>query len=298
MNAARHRPAGTTLVELLVATTLAGVLSGAAVVAVVRVRRTAADQTERALARAQLVQAAAVLAHELRAAVHTPGPDDGRDLLEVSDSAIDLRTPVGGSVACTVAPAPGGSTVELAPAAAGVGWWSATPRPGDAALVYDPGPRPGADDDAWRERAVVGATAGGCTTGPFATPGLTATPWRLALAGPSLPATVARGAPVRVLRRRRYALYRGGDAQWALGMREWDATGPAAVQPVAGPFEPPARGGLQVTAWDSTGAPVAPGDDRTAMLAVRLLAGRRRLGVEWRDSARVVVRPAGAGGAP
>jgi type II secretory pathway pseudopilin PulG len=288
---------GATLAELLVAAAVGGVVSTAAVVALVRVRRSAAVETERALARAQLAQAAGVLAHELRGAALAPGADDGGDLLEARDTAVDVRAAVGGSVACAAGADGAGSWVALAPAGPGAGWWAAAPRAGDAALVHDPGALPGAADDAWRERAVLAADAGGawCAGGPYAALGA-GPAWRLALAAPALPATAAAGAPVRVVRRRRYALYRGGDGLWALGVREWDAGGPQGVQPLAGPFEPPEAGGMRAAVRDSAGAVVAPDAPGAAEVEVRLLAVRRRLGAAWRDSAGVRVRPAGAGG--
>jgi hypothetical protein len=109
---------------------------------------------------------------------------------------------------------------------------------------------------------------------------------------------VGAGAPVRVLRRRRYTLYQGGDQRWVVGVREWDAAGPQGVQPLAGPFEPAAAGGMRVTVRDGAGAVVPAGAAGAAEVEVRLLAVRRRLGAAWPDSARVRVRPAGAGWAP
>jgi len=290
-----------TLAELLVAAVVGGVVSTAAVVTAVRVRRASAVEGERALARAQLAQAAAVLAAELRGVAPGPGSADGGDLAEASDSAVDVRAGVGASVACVVTATGGGSSVDLAAGGVGVGWWSAPPRAGDVALVHDPSALPGAADDVWHERTVAAATtgAGVCTTGAFAPLGAGAgTRWRLALAGAALPSTVGAGAPVRVLRRRRYALYRAGDGLWYLGMREWDGAGPSGVQPLAGPFDALVAGGMRVVARDAAGAVVAPGSPAAvAEVEVRLVATRRRLGAAWRDSVRVVVRPVGGGGA-
>jgi hypothetical protein len=298
--------AGLTIAELLVAAAVGGVVSTGAVLAVVRVGRASALDAERAQARAQLAQAAAVLAHELGAAAldagGADGTADGGDVAEASDSAVEVRALVGGSVVCAVGGAAGGaSAVELAPEAAGVAWWAAAPRAGDVALVHDPGALPGRADDAWRERAVVDVTSGAavCGAGPFAAYGAGGgARWRLALAAPALPATVGAGAPVRVLRRRRYALYRAGDQRWYLGAREWDADGPQGVQPLAGPFAPPEAAGMRVTVRDTAGAAVGLRGAGAAEVEVRLLALRQHLGVAWRDSVGVRVRPAGGGWAP
>jgi type II secretory pathway pseudopilin PulG len=294
-----RRCAGFTLAELLVAGVVGGVVSTAAVVTAVRVRQSAAAVAGRALARAQLAQAAAVLAHELRGAALAAGPDDGADLREATDTAVEVRTVVGGAVACAVLPsAAGGSVVELAGAGAGVGWWSTLPRVGDVALVHDAGD-PSDGDGTWRERVVVAADVAGCVAGPFDALRAPGEPrWRLTLAAPALPASVRTGAPVRVVRRRRYTLYRGGDGLWAFGMRDWDAGGPSGVQPVAGPFAPPADGGMRVVVRDRAGAAVAPGAPDAAEVEVRFVAGGWRRDALPGDSARVRVRPAGAGWAP
>ncbi len=290
--------------ELLVAAALGGVVTTAAVLTAVRVRRAAALEAARAQARAQLAQGVGVLAHELGAAALGPGASDadGADVAEASDTALDVRAVVGGSVVCSAGGgAGGGSEIDLAPEAGGVAWWAARRRAGAGARVHAPGASRGRADVAWRERGVVGAAAGAavCGAGPFALPGAgVGSGWRLALGGPALPATVGAGAPVRVLRRRRYALYQGGDHRWYVGAREWDAGGPQGVQPLAGPFAPPAEGGMRVVVRDTGGAAVGLGGAGAAELEVRLLAVRQQLGVAWRDSAGMRVRPVGGGWAP
>lgn len=292
---------GYTLVELLVAAVVGGLVSTAAVVTGARVRRAAAEQAERVQARAQLAQAAAVLGTEL-GGVATGSAPEGADVVEASDSVLEVRATVGGGVACTVgAGAGGGSVLDVGASGAGVGWWEATPGAADVVLVHDPGVDPGAGDDVWHARAATGATtgAGVCAGSPFVMGG-GAPSWRLALAPPALPATVGMGAPVRVLRRRRYALYRAGDGLWYLGMREWDAGGWNGVQPLAGPFDALGDGGMRVVVQDRAGAVRAAGAPMPvgAEIDVRFRASRRRGMASWRDSARVVVRTAGDGGAP
>lgn len=302
----RRARRGYTLVELLVAVVVGGLVSTAAVVTGARVRRAAGEQMARAQGRAQLAQAGAVLAAELGGAATggAPGAPEGADLAEASDSAIEVRAAVGGGVACAVgAGAGGGSVVEVGAVGAGVGWWAAAPGVADVVLAHDPGTDPGGADDVWHARAVTGATtgAGVCAGSPFAAGGVGGgASWRLTLAAPAVPATVQVGAPVRVLRRRRYALYRAGDGLWYLGLREWDAGGWEGVQPLAGPFDALRDGGMRVTVRDRVGvarvagAPMPSG----AEVEVRLQATRRRGGAAWRDSVRVVVRTLGDGGVP
>ncbi len=67
---------------------------------------------------------------------------------------------------------------------------------------------------------------------------------RLRLFAGSLDATVTPGAPVRVGRRGRLALYYAGRGEWMLGWRRCHAGACGVVQPVAGPLRSPGAGGL------------------------------------------------------
>jgi hypothetical protein len=91
--------------------------------------------------------------------------------------------------------------------------------------------------------------------------------------------------------RRRYALYRGGDGQWALGARAWEGTGFGAPQPAVGPLAAHASGGLAVRALDASGAPVAaPADAHVAGVEAMLRAERGAGARRWTDSAHLVLR--------
>jgi hypothetical protein len=65
-----------------------------------------------------------------------------------------------------------------------------------------------------------------------------------------VPAGVLAGAPLRVGRWGRLRLYRDGTGAWMLGWQRCAAEGSTCgpVQPVAGPLESPARGGLRIRA--------------------------------------------------
>jgi hypothetical protein len=291
---------GYTLAELLVAAIAGGLVSATAVALGARTRSATGREAARAAARAQLRTAVSVVSAELADAGSDAAPD-GADLAELSDSAVDVRATIGGSVVCATTAGPGtGSTLDLAASRPGLAWWSAQPRDGDVVLVHDLGPAPGPADDAWTARAVRGAVPAStaCAGSPFAG-AAGETPWRLTLDGPPLPARIAAGAPVRVLRRRRYALYRGGDNLWALGLREWEAGGWQGVQPLAGPFDAPSAGGMRVTVRGAGGTPWAGGTlPAGAEVTVTFAASRRWGARAWRDSARAVVRLRGDGVAP
>ncbi|MGZ9244896.1 MAG: type IV pilus modification PilV family protein [Gemmatirosa sp.] len=295
----RARRGGVTLPTVLVGLTLSVLVVALLGGQMVALLRHAHRLHARQQARAQLAQAAEVLASELHGAAAAPSPTDVADLLLVTDSAVEVRAPIGGGAACTVGP----DVVELLDAhAAGApvaSWWSDAPDVGDVAHVHDEGAQPTWRDDAWHARdvAAVEHSVGACAAGPLA-------PWRgggahlrLLLAGAPLPATVGAGAPVHVTRRRRYVHYRAGDGTWQLGQRAWSG-GAGALQPVAGPLATRAVAGLVIAAFDAWGAPIAApavGVPARLEIAVRVehAAGTGR----WRDSVLVRV-PLDTGHAP
>ncbi len=295
----RHLRAGFTLPGLLVGLGLSVLVVGLLGSQMVALIRHAHRLHAREQARAQLTQAAAVLSAELRDAVASPSTTDPGDLLLVVDSAVEVRAPIGGGVACAV----GADAVEMLDAVASgappVSWWNDAPDVGDVVHLHDDGPQPTWRDDAWHARVVTAIEhgLGVCAAGPFAVWRGAGAHLRLRLAGAPLPPTMVAGAPVRVTRRRRYVHYRAGDGAWQLGQREW--TGAAGtLQPVAGPLGTRAAAGLVVRALDVSGGPVGP---LSAVTAARLEIG---LAVEhafperrWRDSATVRV-PLDTGGAP
>lgn len=282
---------GTSLPAVLVGLTLSALVVSLLGSAMVGLLRHAHRLHAREQARAQLGQAAGVLAAELQGAAAAPSPTDVGDLLLVSDTAVEVRAPVGGGVACAV----GADLVELLESspvgAPAVGWWSDAPEPGDVAHVHDDGAQPTWRDDAWHAREVVAVerSVTACVTGPFATWRAPGAQLRLRLAGAPLPATVTAGAPVRVTRRRRYVHYRAGDGTWQLGQREW-STSVGALQPVAGPLaaRTAVAPGLSIAA---VGAPDVARLELVARVEQRVLRGT------WRDSA-VVVAPLDTGRAP
>jgi prepilin-type N-terminal cleavage/methylation domain-containing protein len=276
------RRAGFSLVELLVAVTLLGVVLGAVVSLAVAQQRAHVALEGRRAARGQLRDAALLLARELRSVA-----DDAGDLRAAHDTLLDLVATTGGSVACAVA---GPETVELPPAEppeTALTWWVAAPRPGDLALVLDAGAAPGEADDRWLALDVVAAvpSATACAGSPFA--GDVRGGYRLTLAGGvPLPPTLRPGAPVTLARRRRWSHYRGSDGLWYLGLREWDGAEWGETQPAAGPLRRAGGtgSGLSVTRLDGGMRLVLRADPAVAWRAgrepvasesVRVLVGGR-----------------------
>lgn len=288
---------GHTLIELVIALVMTGLVLALAVGAMVGESRAHLALAARGASRAQLQQAGLALAADLRALSPRAG-----DLpaAEARDSSIEIRAHVGTAAVCDTARGALAVREVTAPdAPTGLPAW--TPSAGDSAwllVATDSAPR-------WEGRTVTAArrTTTACGGGPGVL---------LDIAAP-LPAGITPGTPVRVTRRARWSLYRSADGQWWLGYREWSASLARfdVVQPVAGPLAAYALagGGLRFRYLDSTGADLPSGtfDGRTVarvemVLRAPRLVGRApragELGLASRDSETVAVALHATGRAP
>jgi hypothetical protein len=242
--------AGTTLAEMAVALVLSGLAAAAGagllVAAERRARADAAGDHAAQVAR----DIAAMLGGDVAAA------RDG-SLLVLGDTAIELDSHVGGSVACTIVGAdlvlPGATSSTGLPFTA----WRQPPEPDDMVAAWD-----GAGGG-WVAATITSAgfpsNGGGCAVGAFRTPAdsVSRVPVTRLRLDRALPAGVARGAPVRVFRRVRWALYRGGDGAWWLGLRKCPGGVCGAAQPVTGPLAAPRDSGLVATLDSTSGLRVS-----------------------------------------
>ncbi len=260
---ARH---GTSLVELVVALALFGVVSAAVVRALDRQARFHDGIVRILEARTQLAGAHAVAGAELRALSPAAG-----DLLALSDSAVTYRMSVGAGVACAV----DATGVTMLPDSIANGQLLAhvvaPPQAGDTVWVFDEGVSAAAADDRWVPARVLGASqpAGACAGSPLLDPVNDAARrgWRLdASFGAAPPPVVATGTVVQVTRLARLALYRASTGESFLGWSDWNAAMGRwnVIQPVAGAFAAynpsrPAASGVALAAADSTGAAVIGG---------------------------------------
>ena len=283
---AERQRCGTTIVELLVALVLAGLVLGTATLSVLHQQRTASRVAALWSAQSQLGPAATLLPAELAQLAFGSG-----DLVagEASDTAVELRAPVASSISCDSAV----GSATLIPASADsllLGGVASAPRVGDSLWWFPEG------DSIWRGRrvAAVGARSAQCT-GPVSVRGSAV---RLTLDSPD---TVLAGSPIRVTRLTRYSVYRSGDGSWQLGRREWTepARRLAAIQPVAGPFLRPGTGIETPTTgfryFDAAGRELVTPVDVALVRRVRatafVLATARASGQDstWRDSADVAL---------
>jgi hypothetical protein len=249
---------GTSLVELLVALVLFGVVGVATLRSLDRQSRFHAGILAILEARAQHAAAHEAVATELRSVSSAAG-----DIARLSDSAIVFRLPVGGGVMCAVAP----DTIYLAPDSVAAGQefarFRVTPQAGDTAWLLDESATDASRDDSWAGFRIssVAHSAGQCPGSSLVHPTLDAgrLSWRFTVAGP-IPASVTPGSPVRLTRPARFALYRSGSEHW-LGYAEvLPVTGAwITIQPVSGPYQPfnsgvPSSSGVALLAKDSSGS--------------------------------------------
>jgi len=203
---------GTTLAELMIALVLGGAVVGAFARTLVVQRRAESSVAS--------VNAPAAAADEVvRVATAALARVAASDRLVIrGDTAIEWHATVGVALAC----AAGGDSLVV-PSAGTSSWWEAVPDSGDAVDV-------GAPDGSWVRYEIMSVrvrASGAACGGPERT--LLVQP---ALADDALPS-------VRVTRRMRFTLYRGGDGAWWLGERRCslaESAACSAAQPVAGPL--------------------------------------------------------------
>lgn len=242
-------PFGAALAELLVAFTLATILSAAAATALVSAERYVRRAIIASEDRRTMRDVELMLASELRAVAI--------DSLRLhGDTAADFIGLVGTSVTCVAS----ASQLVLPPSvttlAVSFTVWRASPAPGDFVAVFDT-----ASPGVWRTAMAAAVETRTDGAGCMPASGLISAadsaarrPVTRLVLDRALPAGVGTGAPVRLSRRGRYVLTRAADRSWSLSYRSCDAVLACGVaQPVAGPLAAPTDSGL-VFALDASAA--------------------------------------------
>lgn len=278
------RRRGFTLVELLVAMIVAGIVLVLITLTGLRQQRLLSDLSDDASLAAQLREAAAILPVDIRALSAAAG-----DLRDARDTALEIRSTIASGIVCdTVA-----RSLVLPPPAGGADTYAsymAPIEPGDSVWLFTP-----TDSvDAWQPHAITSVGSGPpgqCASGGPRLADSIVRKSRVAIVLDSASSVVATpGRPLRVTRPVRYSLYRSSDGSWNLGEREWN---PAqlrfdAIQPVAGPLLPASAQGLVFDYLDSTRAPMpTPLATPRAVAAITLtLRGETRNAVRALGSRR------------
>ncbi len=263
---------GSTLVELLVALPLALLAAAAAALLLIHVARAARTQSAALSTSRELRHARLLLTAELE-------PLDGRDLVLVTDTLLEVRSHVGVLLVCDGRD-PANLLVSVPAGTADQ--WVSTLRIGDDVRGWQPSSAAGEapEDRASRLRETPTSVA----HAPCLANERVAVPrWRLLLADSTL--SLLPGAPILVRRDTRLQHYRSAGAWW-LGRRQRDGALWDGLQPAAGPFASPADRGIRLRAMTSGEIPVvvlAPLADSTAErvagIEVALRAPRRVPGV-------------------
>ena len=268
---------GVTLIELMVTIVIGGIALSLVAAVSLRQQRVVGDMADGAVLSSQLAEAAAILPLDLGSLASGAG-----DIREARDTSIEARTTIASAVICDTI----GSAVILPPLGAGAGTYANVPTPiavGDTAWVLS------TTDSAevWAPHRVATSNStspGACAgTAPLLSDSARTLP-RLVLGLEGTWADAPVGMPVRVTRPVRYSLYRGSDGLWYLGQRDWNTTTLRfnTVQPVSGPFLPPASKGLVFQYVDAVGQAIAsPVADTRSVSMIR---------VDLRAQTRDVVR--------
>ena len=280
---ARRRHAFT-LVEVLITLALSALVLGLAVSVGARLQhRLLAESTRLAVAE-QLASAAQLVPFDLRTASSSAG-----DVVEVRDTSLQLRATMATGLVC------GGSATSIVVASqlgAGARALPLGATPGDTLWVLVDGD----SLEQWQPfriagtRRVVAAcpAVDAAAAQLFDVAHLWAADLRDSVAAPA-------GAFVRLTRPVRYSFYRAGDGHWYLGLHSWN---PAAaqfnlVQPLAGPYASPLRGGTGFRYFDHSAVALPSGSASgrsVARVEMQLVAEAAAPGVALPvDTERVVV---------
>jgi prepilin-type N-terminal cleavage/methylation domain-containing protein len=280
-------PRGFTLVELIVAMSLALVVAGLLHRELLHGRRLARAQAERMAMQDNVRTAALVLSAELgavgrdeitpeAAAILGLAPEVRSDLLAIAPGAVTYRAARGTGVVC--------STTGVAPPELLVAAWSwsslRAPRATDSLLVFVEGDPATGTDDAWLHLGVLSVAGASCPDGRAALAIRAGAPAGLA---PASLAAIAPGAPVRLVEVMQARYYQSGGKSW-LGLRSV-STGEA-ITPVAGPLADSTAGvrGLTFRYHDAADAPTS---DPTAVRAIEIaLLGVTDQPIHGRDPRR------------
>ena len=290
---------GFSLVELLVAMVVGGVVLALLTLAGLRQQRLIADLFDDAALSGQLREASALLPIDLRVLGSAAG-----DLREARDTALEARGTIANAIVCDTAR---GSVVLAAVTDSADTYtsYATSIEPGDTAWLY----QSVNGNESWVPRAIasVAATAAGrCSPiGPLLRADVAArarTAITLDSAGDAAGDAAFIGRPLRITRSLRLSLYRSSDGTWNLGERDWNPSTQRfnSIQPLAGPFLPANTAGLTLEYLDSNRAamPTPLADPRAAAAIAFTLRGETRhavraLGATQQgrrvDTARVVV---------
>lgn len=243
-----HR--GFTLIEILVALAVFGVVAATMLRVLMTAQRVTTAQTVRATLQSNLRVGSLVLPNELRML----NQSDTSDILTATDSSITYLAMRGFYTLCA---APGSATsITVADSQpSGFTFGYRAPAVGDSLFLFYENDTLKMSDDKWVRLGISAVSSTTCGWPAAGSPAKTLT---LGSTGIVTSATVVlsrflKGSPVRVYEKTQIAPVTSGGLTW-LGMCTGACSG--GLQPVIGPLL--TAGGITLTYYDTTGAAVTP----------------------------------------
>lgn len=238
---------GFTLIEIMIAVTLLGIIGSILTAVLVRQQRFHRAVAQVTDARARMRDIATILPTDLRS-ISTAG----KDILGISDTSIQFRAFVGSAIVCNY---PSTTVIDLPPQELESGnvlaSWINPPQVDDIAYLYDSGTEAGNADDSWKSVRITAVTsdadASWCPTsrGFAEADDADKVRYRITVNEVLSPSRIEIGAPIRFAREVRYSIYLAADNQWYVGFQsctpEYGTNNPGACgtrEVLAGPVKP------------------------------------------------------------
>jgi prepilin-type N-terminal cleavage/methylation domain-containing protein len=246
---------GFTIVEVLVALALLGVVSAGIYRVLVMNQRTYLAQTQRIDLQQNIRAAVTILPAEIREMDATDG-----DIHEMTATSLTMRAMRQLAVMCEAPPLGGGlggigMTIRQDPFMALRDFNIET----DSLLIFYEGDEGTRSDDSWIPARMTGISSQNC---PDGRPGRRITMNPSFIAGQNEAGAIQAGAPVRGFEVVTYGLYQAADGRWYLGQTRGGTT-----QPLIGPLT--GSNGVTFTYYDSSGAVTAV-PTRVASIQIQL----------------------------
>lgn len=259
--------AGSTLVELLAALPIMGIVGTLALLMLLAAQRQARRADASGGAARELRHASVILGAELR-------PLRPVDLIAWNDTSLEFQSLIATGTACDVRSV--NAAINLLPAGEIDPLDTRTTmrvQDGDQVRAMLASAGVASAPQPWE--TVTSSIASGTACAGSVLRFSPGPALQLTLDAPP-PAQFAEGTSVRVTRRTRYQLYRAGDGSWYLGRASRSRTVWEGVQPVAGPFMSAAARGVRFIVRDSAGNALAAGPTaRARSVHVELRVARR-----------------------
>ena len=267
---------GFSLIEIMIALVLMGLVSTVIYKMLVTTQRVTDAQAERTDVQTNLRAGALVIPNELRQiTISTASSFDSiSDIRGISDTSITYRAMRGFYTICAT---PSSATTLSVVDAGGFASEYRAPTTSDSVFVFWEGDTTKTSDDSWVQ---VGLSAVATSTCTYA--GASRTAYNFTFSGGGVPsgfpyAKIQGGSPVRTYETVNLSLFSYNSQQW-LGMAV-NAGGTPSYQPVVGPLAATSGSvyGFQLTYYDSTGAAVSASSSnipkiRTIKVALRAIS--------------------------